>query len=59
MLTCSEYNFFGQQPNYQKQSIEVKILALTNTSWQAPGTGTYTVILDMSASNGGYTFKIQ
>lgn len=26
---------------------------------QAPGTGTYTVILDMSAGNGGYTYKIQ
>lgn len=66
-FTAGNKFVFTSNGNYDisyKVNAEGKLVFAGPPNWagtniSAPGTGTYTVILDMSAGNGSYTYKIQ
>jgi starch-binding outer membrane protein SusE/F len=66
-FTAGNKFVFTSNGNYDisyKVNAEGKLVYAGPPNWagtniSAPGTGSYTVILDMSAGNGSYTYKIQ
>ena len=66
-FTAGNKFVFTSNGNYNisyKVNAEGKLVYAGPPNWagtniSAPGTGTYTVILDLSAGNGSYTYKIQ